>query len=203
MKIVVFDSDDFASTADRNCIEQLLFLKQKFPNFKITLFAIPHWQDKDQTNFFQAIIDLHGDWIQLGIHGWDHHSNFECSQWDYQTAKKYITKAYKTGVYQPLFKAPGWQISRDTYGVLKELGFICADHKESAYTEPGVPNSERRPKHLKVYEIDHPWMVHTHTWNCVGNGIPEMIETWEKNGYPWNQETEFLFITDLFKEKAP
>lgn len=197
MNTVVFDSDDFASTSDRNCIEELLHIKKKFPRFKATLFAIPYWQGKDQSNFFHAVLSLHKEWIQLGIHGWDHHDNFECSKWDHETAQKYIKKAWDMGCFEKLFKAPGWQISRDTYSVLKNAGFICADHKESVYTEPGVLNKDRRPKSLKVYEIDHPFMVHTHTWNCVGNGIPEMIEKWEKEGYPWNQETEFKFITEV------
>lgn len=196
MKDVIFDLDDFAGSPDRNCIEELLYLKQRFPKLKVTLFAIPFYNNKDQSRFFDAILEEHGEWIQLGIHGWTHSSNFECMEWDYETAKKLITKAYAMGVYKELFKAPGWQISRDTYGVLKELGFICADHKESVYTEPGIPNKDRRPKHLKVYEIDHQWMLHGHTWNCVGNGIQELIDGWKKTGYPFDEDTNWHFITE-------
>ena len=194
--LLVFDLDDFAEDEDRNCLDALIFLKDKFPNLKVTLFAIPFYKDRSQENFFNDVIAKY-DWIELGIHGWNHHSNFECSQWDYQTAKYLITKAYKMGCFKKLFKAPGWQISRDTYGALKELDFICADHKVSAYTEPNVPNSERRPKGLKIYEIDHPLMLHGHTWDCVDNGIYELIDKWEKDGYPFNQETEFKFITEV------
>lgn len=202
MTDVIFDLDDFAGAPDRNCIEDLLSIKTKFPKFKATLFAIPFYQDKYQSRFFEAILEHHGDWIQLGIHGWTHDSNFECKDWDYQTAKKLISKAYSMGVFQKLFKAPGWQISRATYSVLKELDFICADHKVSAYTEPGVPNSERRPKHLKVYEIDHPWMVHGHTWNCVGNGIQELLEGWRAGGFPFDEQTEWHFITDVMGQNV-
>ncbi len=200
MKDVIFDLDDFAMGPDRNCTEALLKLKEKWPKLKVTLFAIPYYENQRQEEFFNNFVAQYSDWIELGIHGWTHHSNFECSKWDYREAKQKIKRAYEYGCFQPLFKAPGWQISRDTYGALKEVGFICADHKVSAYTEPGVPNKERRPKHLKVYEIDHPWMIHGHTWNCVGNGIYELVERWDREGYPWDDSTNFHFVTDLFKE---
>jgi peptidoglycan/xylan/chitin deacetylase (PgdA/CDA1 family) len=194
---VVFDLDDFAEEPDRNCLDLLKKIKAKFPNLKVTLFSIPYYNNKDQTPFFHKVVAENRDWIQLGIHGWTHHSNFECQEWEFVTAYKLIKKAWEYGCFEKLFKAPGWQISRDTYTVLKNAGFICADHKESVYTEPGVPNKDRRPKHLRVYEIDHPWMVHGHTWNCVGNGLPELYEKWEKDGYPWDEHTQFHFITEM------
>lgn len=197
MNDVIFDLDDFAEQSERNCIDQLLFLKKKFPNLKVTLFAIPHYAGKDQQNYFSKIKDMYGDWIQLGIHGWDHHDNFECSKWNYTTAIEHILEAKAWGCFEPLFKAPGWQISRETYKACKDLGLIVADHKFSAYTEPGVPNSTRRPVGLKVYEIDHPWMVHGHTWNCVGNGIEELITKWEVEGYPFDQKTHFHWIEEV------
>lgn len=194
---VVFDLDDFAEQPERNCLNELIKLKEKWPNLKVTLFAIPYYGNQDQSDFFHSVRLNYGDWIQLGIHGWDHHSNFECSQWDYKEANDKIYKAWKMGCFNKVFKAPGWQISRDTYSVCKNAGFIVADHKESVYTEPGIPNKDRRPKSLRVYEIDHPWMVHGHTWNCVGNGIYELVEKWEKEGYPWDENTEFHFITEM------
>jgi hypothetical protein len=198
MPHVIFDLDDFALPAERNCLPELLKLKEKFPNLKVTLFAIPFYEDKTQNLFFNRVVDKYGDWIELGVHGYYHDSNFECKEWGYDEALKKIEKAYNFGCFRKLFKAPGWQISRDTYSACKKLDFIVADHKESVYTEPGVPNSERRPKYLSVYEIDHPWMVHGHTWNCVGNGIYELVERWEKEGYPWDENTQFKFITELF-----
>lgn len=189
--------DDFAGTDDRNCLPELLFLKEKFPNLKVTLFAIPFYENKGQDGFLNQVKEKYGDWIQLGVHGWTHHSNFECKEWTYEDAERCLIQSEQMDCFELLFKAPGWQISRDTYMVCKNRGYIVADHKESVYTEPGVPNKERRPKHLKVYEIDHPWMVHGHTWNCVGNGISELIEKWKVYGYPWDENSQFHFITEL------
>ncbi len=200
MENVIFDSDDFAMQPDRNCMRELLHIKEKFPNFKTTLFAVPAYEGFNQSQFFRMIIEKYGDWIQLAMHGFCHSSNFECSKWDYNTAKTTIRQFSDMFSVQG-FKAPGWQISRETYKACLDLDFWVADHKESAYTEPGVPNSERRPEGLKVYEIDHPWMLHTHTWNCVGNGLPEMIEKWEKDGYPFDKSTKFHFIDDWIKDE--
>jgi predicted deacetylase len=197
MDHVIFDLDDFAQQPDRNCLDALIPLKEKFPNLKVTLFAIPFYENKDQSDFFHQVIKDHGDWIELGIHGWDHRSNFECMEWTYKEANQKITDAWNMGCFTKVFKAPGWQISRDTYSVCKNAGFVVADHKESVYTEPGVLNKDRRPKHLRVYEIDHPWMVHGHTWNCVGNGIYELVEKWEKEGYPWDENTQFHSILEI------
>lgn len=196
MNHVIFDLDDFAQEEERNCLDALELLKMKFPNLKVTLFAIPYYNDHDQSLFFHEVLKKRSDWIELGIHGWKHDSNFECSHWDYKTAQEYIKRALDMGCFVKLFKAPGWQISRDTYSVLKNEGLICADHKYSAYTEPGIPNKDRRPNGLRIYEIDHPLMVHGHTWNCVGNGIYDLMNYWQKNGYPWDEKTEFHFITE-------
>lgn len=196
---VIFDLDDFAEQPERNCMKELLFLKEKFPDFKVTLFAIPFYDDKNQSTYFNGIKDKYGEWIQLAVHGWNHSSNFEFKETDYMQAQFLIDDAYKMGCFVKGFKAPGWQISRSTYFALRKLGFWVADHKVSAYTEPGVPNKLRRPRGLKVYEIDHPWMIHGHTWNCVGNGIQELIERWEKEGYPFDQRSKFHFIDDYLR----
>jgi len=197
MDNVILDFDDFAFQPERNCLKELLWLKNKWPNLKVTLFAIPYYENKSQELFFTEVVSKHRDWIQLGVHGLTHHSNFECMKWSWKEAQAALEKAEKMCVFEKLFKAPGWQISRDTYVVLKNKDYICADHTHSAYTENGVPNSERRPKHLKVYEVGHPWMVHGHTWNCEGNVLPELIEKWEKEGYPWNEDSKFHWIADV------
>lgn len=199
MKDVIFDSDDFAMQPERDCMRELLHIKEKFPNFKVTLFSIPFYGGYDQGEFFKYINDSH-DWIQLAMHGWRHDSNFECKNWSYNQARIHMEHLKTKSWYVNGFKAPGWQISRDTYKACFDAGVWVADHKQSVYTEPGVPNNERRPEGLKVYEIDHPWMVHTHTWNCVGNGLPEMIEKWEKEGYPFDQKTNFHFIDEVIND---
>lgn len=199
MKDVIFDSDDFAMQPERNCMRELLFLKNKFPKFKITLFSIPRYGNYQQDQFFKYVNTTY-NWIELAMHGWRHDSNFECVEWSYNQARIHMQYLNTHKYFINGFKAPGWQISRDTYKACLDNGIWVADHKISAYTEPGVSNSERRPEGLKVYEIDHPWMVHTHTWNCVNNGLPEMIDKWEKEGYPFDKDTDFHFINEVIND---
>lgn len=199
---VVFDLDDFAMYPENSaeCIYHLKRQKEKFPKLKVTLFAIPQYRGVDNTTFFSDVLEAYGDWIQLAIHGWHHETPFECKEWTYKEAKKKIDTAYKSGVFVKVFKAPGWQISRDTYKALDEMGFIVADNLFSAYTEPGVLNSERRPKTLKAYTVEHPWMCHGHTWDIttdlVGhrNGIRQIIE---EHGVPWDENSNFHFIEEV------
>jgi hypothetical protein len=196
---VVMDLDDLAQNPGNNCINFLMDLKIKYPKFKVTLFAIPYYQDKDNSQFFHMIKNAFGDWIDLAIHGWNHATPTECQHWTYDEAKDKIIRAYAMGCFSKVFKAPGWQISRDTYKVLDELGFIVADHTVSAYTEPGVLNSERRPASLKAYTVEHPWIIHGHTWNLnnsdptANNGIEQLIEM----GLPFDEKSNFHFIKDL------
>ncbi len=196
MKNVIFDLDDFAEPEERNCLDALISLKEKFPNLKVTLFSIPFYNKNSQRDFLVDVSNKY-PWIELAVHGWEHDSNFECATWDLRTAIKNINRAIHYGCFVKGFKAPGWQISRDTYQACKNLGVWVADHKVSAYTEPGILNKERRPLGLPIYEIDHEWMLHGHTWNCVGNGIYELVEKWEEEGYPFNKDTKFHFVSEI------
>lgn len=190
MTDVVFDLDDLAM-GDRDCILDLLTIKEMYPKFVCTLFAIPFYKNQDQSSFLQGIINDF-PWIEIAIHGWKHDTNFESSKWTKQQAINYIQQARKMGCFVDGFKAPGWQISRGTYEACKHLDIWVADHKISIYTED-IPNEFRRPRGLKFYEIDHPWMVHGHTWECENNGIKTLIE----RGFDWDQNTNFHFISEI------
>ena len=64
------------------------------------------------------------------------------------------------------FKAPGWQISNDIYEWLHDNDYWVADQEN---------NDDRRPSELKVYKVGEN-SIHTHTWDCVGNGVYELSE---------------------------
>jgi hypothetical protein len=196
---VVLDLDDFAQEPGNNCLADLMDLKIKYPKLKVTLFAIPYYQGKDNSPFFHMVKEKFGDWIEMAIHGWKHEP-VECKEWNHHTAYRLAKKSYDMGCFVKGFKAPGWQISRETYQALHELGFWIADHNTSEYTEKGVPNSERRPKDMKVYSVDHPWIVHGHTWDVNNldppyrNGIRQIVE---EHGVPWNKDSNFHFISEV------
>jgi len=201
----VFDLDDLYAQWDRNALSELFWLKTKYPKLKVTLFTVPDHPDTplDEMRRFIELLNPHGDWIQLACHGLRHETPMECSKWTEKEMNHCLDVWEDISmkfVCDKGFKAPGWQISRDCYKVLKERDYWVADHTTSAYTENGVPNKERRPEGMKVYDVDHPWIFHGHTWDLPNedpayqNGIRQMFQV---HKLPWDQETTFHFIGEV------
>jgi len=206
MKTVVCDIDDFCSEYKKNGLNILFYWKAKFPNFKVNLFTIPQ---KTSVNFLKLIIP-HLDWINLCIHGFAHENNFEVQYWNEELTNKYLDYAEAFAIYSKVFKSPGWQITYPqpynenpdlskpvnsnpqlVYNILKERGYtVCDQHY----------NVDKRPGGLKVYCTCNPLMVHGHTWN-MEQGEPNGLEQIENAGVPWDNETEFKFITELTEEQ--
>lgn len=174
MDYLVFDSDDFGvdhvisdMCQSHDCRDVLMELKKINPNFKATLFTIPMEITLEMMNWAEN----NRDWIELAYHGFSHHSNYECEKMpeeDFDLLFNMCT-SLMPGIKQLFvkgFKAPGWQISDGAYAWLKKKGFWVADQDN---------NDERRPKELKVYKVGEN-SVHTHTWNCVGNGVYELFD---------------------------
>lgn len=202
MKDVVLDLDDFAENPgnSREALELLIKEKKKFPKLKVTLFAIPFYQDKDNSPYFKEVLKEHGDWIEMAVHGWHHETPTECINWTYDEAKEKIQKALDMGCFVKGFKAPGWQISRETYRAVRDLGLWISDHTISAYTEKGVLNVDRRPADIKLYSVEHPWIIHGHTWDLTNpdpryrNGIRQILE---EHDQMWDENTNFHFISEV------
>lgn len=187
--MIVWDADDLGRDLDisdmcksHDCRDVLVKFKEANPAFKATLFAIPSSMDEELLRWCD-----NRDWIELAVHGFTHHSNYECEKMTYEEFDSYIKaidkqlKSYVRG-----FKAPGWQISDDIYRWLKDHGWWVADQ---AY------NDERRPKDLPVYKVGDNSMHH-HTWNCVGNGVYEQFD------YIMDRikdETDFKFVSEAVK----
>lgn len=160
------------------------------PNFKATLFAIPAEMTIEQLDWF----DANKAWVELAAHGWKHSDNWEASKWTYEEAALYLGRVEDIGVFVKGFKAPGWQISDDTYTWLRDNGWWVADQ---GY------NDSRRPKYLRAYvNYDGVFKVdgapteawHGHTWNCVGNGIEETYD--HVKGLVQNTES-FEFVSEI------
>jgi len=185
MPNVILDVDDFAENPGNStdCLEALIEQKQKFFNFKVTLFGIPWYMGKDNSPFFLRLLEQYGDWIQIGLHGWKHTQN-ECAVWTIPEAVKKIDRAYKMGCFVPIFRAPNFIINKETICALEYCGFALADH---SVINP-IPQTK-----VKSYIIPRLGAVHTHSWEAH-NGILKTIE----EGL-WDQETKFYFIHDLVK----
>lgn len=192
MQKVIFDLDDFACD-DKNCLLELIELRDILPHLKVTLFTIPKKIDPDLLEIVKTF-----DWIELAVHGFNHESNYEFSKLTKEEAKALILKGFDERYFVKGFKAPGWQISEGTMEALKELGFWVAVQWGDGRLL-GDPNGPYQPAvidGLPYYAFrEHPGSIHGHTWECCGNGIkalwPELIKL--------PPETEFQFISELFK----
>lgn len=168
---MIFDSDDFGAShvisdqcQSHDCRDVLDSLHIANPRFKATLFAIPGEMTQELLNWCEA----NRSWVELALHGFYHTSNYECEKMTYQQFDDYVTdfSDMLNRYYVKGFKAPGWQISNDIYEWLHDHDYWVADQPY---------NKNRRPEGLKVYEVG-PKSVHTHTWNCVGNGVYELYD---------------------------
>lgn len=184
---MIFDADDFGANhvisdqcQSHDCRDILDKLHYANPNFKATMFTIPGELTKELADWCKT----NSSWIELGLHGFFHRDNWECSKMTYEEFNNLINK------FQPMidtyfvkgFKAPGWQISDDIYKWLLDNGWWVADQSY---------NNVRRPKELHAYVNHNGNFIaydgqdaevngqHFHTWNCVGNGVYEMYDDLE------------------------
>lgn len=166
---LVFDSDDFGANhiisdmcQSHDCRDQLDKFHYANPNLKATLFAIPGYMTPEIAEWCRA----NSGWIELAVHGIFHSSNYECENMTYEefdTAINNLQPMIDT-YFVKGFKAPGWQISDDIYRWLQEHGWWVADQDY---------NNDRRPEGLPAYIIGDN-SLHTHTWDCCGNGVYEL-----------------------------
>lgn len=188
--MIIFDSDDFGCNHEisdmcqsHDCRDALLEFRKVNPAFKATLFTIPGEMTPELLNWAKE----NNDWIELAQHGFYHTSNYECEKMTWREfdlamwRSSDVTKDFARG-----FKAPGWQISDAALGWLKDHDYWVADQ---AY------NDERRPEGLPVYKIGE-GSIHTHTWNCVGNGVYELFDQIVEQ---IKDETDFRFVSEVVK----
>jgi hypothetical protein len=215
-KIAIVESDDTEDRYDRNGLNFLFYWKSKYPKFKISLFTIPGRTSKPMLD----LLFVHRAWIEILVHGYTHSSNFECYGWDYDKTKELMEPVIKSRNdylmsphYKKIFKAPGWTITPDLcgypanendlimkdksgiYKALNDMDFIVCDRHY---------NKERRIEGAKYICIDdQPDVIHMHTWDMIGtdkNGRNGYRQVEEEHGVPWNQETEFKFMSEAWKE---
>lgn len=199
--MIVFDSDDFGANhviseqcQAHDCRDILDKLHYANNNFKVTLFAIPGEMTAELAVWCKA----NNGWVELAVHGFFHSDNWECEKMTYDEFDK------KMQFFKPMldeyfvkgFKAPGWQISQDVLEWLHDRNWWVADQSY---------NDSRRPKSLPAYVNNSGTFyvqdkdlkftgIHTHTWNCVGNGVYELYDQLVEQ---MGDETEFRFISEV------
>ncbi len=173
--MVTVDFDDFHETNHK--LHRLLELKRLNPLFRCTVFAVP---GLGSTHFWSGI----PRWIELAVHGWLHPDAYECANWDRQRTEELLDDEIVRRFFVNGFKAPGWQISDDTYAVLLERGWWVADqHLED----------RRRPATLRTYlhEDGDNWHGHIQDWGS--NGLEEQ---WPQLVERIRGEREFRFASE-------
>lgn len=201
--MTVFDSDDFGANhvisdqcQSHDCRDVLDKLHYANGNFKATLFAIPAEMTYELAEWCKA----NSGWIELAVHGVFHSSNYECEKMTYEEFDEHMKNLNPMidTYFVRGFKAPGWQISDGIYRWLKDNDWWVADQ---------MYNTDRRPAEIPAYINDNgqfiAWNegvykeingIHTHTWNCVGNGVYELFDEIEAK---IKDESEFKFVSEV------
>lgn len=171
---MIVDLDDFHETNHR--LDLLHALKQANPRFRATLFAVPALCNPRFLETLPA-------WLELAVHGYLHPDPYECSDWTYERTVQAITD--RPPWFVKGFKAPGWQISDDTYQALLDHNWWVADqHLED----------RRRPEGLRTYFYEDGgdrW--HGHIQNSCGNGLEE---TWDELLARVTAATHFEWVSE-------
>jgi len=178
---IIFDLDDFCESNHR--LDLIFKLKEKNPELKINLFTII---GKCSIGWLNKIRQY--NWIQLIPHGLYHNTSYEFSNYTYTQAIQYLQNIEPLGLIKG-FKAPGWQISDETYIALLEKGYWIADQSYNNY---------RRPKALKCYLLDSkPFIrIHGHIQNVCGNGLEEKYDFYK------SLHGQFKFIDEIIPLKG-
>lgn len=134
----IIDFDDFCE--DNHRLPLLDQLKEKLPDFRATLFTIP---GRCSSRWLREIQESR-PWFDLVPHGWMHPHSRECQDWTFARMTGYLQAIKDMGLTRG-WKAPGWQISNDSYDVLLREGYWLADQPY---------NRARRPNGLRYYELD-------------------------------------------------
>lgn len=164
MKTAILDFDDLCDTNDP--YDALVKLHDRDPGFKVTLFAIP---TRCSPELLAKYADI-SDWCQLAVHGW-RHARHECLGWTSEETQEKLAKslAIYPGFVR-LFKAPCWEIDKETYAGCKQAGFAVADHIRNIEILPhGQPHY--------IYNLrlrdDHYTRLHGHIQAWADTGLTE------------------------------
>lgn len=225
-KFAIVEADDFMDQWDRNGLNFLFYWKAKYPKFKISLFTVPNRTTPEMID----LVMKHSDWIELLIHGWNHESNFECFGWSEEKTKIYIDRVrnikYFEGIsqypaYRSFFKGPGWSITPGGPNDKGGSGYPAGEH-DPTFEDPQAVYKGLRARGIVLFDRHYnrearledsnknvvcvdcqPDLIHFHTWNVPSGDINQRngFQDIEENfGVPWNQDTEFKFVSEAWDE---
>lgn len=183
---IVFDVDDHCD--EWNCLPEVLRLREKYPNFKCTLFTIPN---KISRRLLEETA-RYKDWIEICPHGINHHPNEEMKVVNQKQLYEYLTTKIDESIYTKGFRPPGWHIHDDCVKALNDAGYWCAPHMNDR-------QRYGRMCHHGYYACGdrYPYW-HAHSHNVCGNGIQNDIEKLLKM---WPKEQRFAWVSESILRK--
>lgn len=182
MPPIVFDLDDLSKQWDP--YDELIEMKRKYPNLKVTIFAIPGGLTTEMLAKYAAL-----DWVELAVHGY-HHSSVEAAVWSADEAKWRMEEILEWWPGVRGFKAPGWTMSKEAYRYFDDNGWWLADHAD--HSERWEDSTAPR----YVYnDRDDVKPIHGHTWDCCGNGPSD----WDEMFKDVQPSDEFAFVSEVVR----
>lgn len=120
-------------TTDDLCLSNLHYftfwdkIKQKRPDLKVIAFTIANYRHREnvaESKDFNHWFQTHKDWVEIGVHGYDHEYPPEGERDDFE---ELVVRS--VGILKPflpekyLYRAPGFQTTCKTEPIIKKLGF--------------------------------------------------------------------------------
>ena len=202
---VCLDLDDWSVVNNR--MDLLLKIKERYPGFKVSVFAVPvdepmNWGPYTMRRYALKKIKQNLDWIQIIPHGLLHNSSSEMQKVKYRKFKEELLPHIrglfeKDGLpYEKGFKAPHWRWNRHIVRALNEEGWWGA-------VDPRQPAMLTTNKFYQYsYAINHPFplegivKLHGHVY-----GTRNDLELCLNNLFRIPQDAEWHFVTDFLEEK--
>ena len=183
VKPVVFNLDDFCEEIMKPRFWKLIFrLKDRYPNFKVTMFTIP--------------LRCSEEWLAMvQTYPWSDHRDRH--EW---MGKTDIDLPFQPYFYKG-FKAPWWRMSQETADAFNREGYLlstCRGYHD--VTGPRVYRFNEGHPHIPMvwYERDDYYTVHSHVqpMKKSKDGLPDgTIHSRLMKAFPKN--TPFLFISEV------
>jgi hypothetical protein len=203
---VALDLHDW--TPINNRFDLLLQLKEHFPNFKVSLFAIPLDKKLDYGPYLirQSLLEeakKHLDWIQLIPHGLKHESSREMYGMLHEEFKHQILPDIKDAFwrddlpYEKGFCAPHWRWSKGVVDALNEAGWWGAVLREEKEL---IPKRFYRYTHL----LNEPfWESKEEVLKLHGHvyGTKNDIGLCMQNLLKLPRDTEWCYVTDFLEDR--
>jgi len=207
----ILDFDDLAFGSPG--LEEVMKLKEHYPNLKVTFFTIPvpecilkrEVTPAKYKEWAKVLKDM--DWIEICPHGFTHQeseflldkSGKKIKLLDYETAKLYIQAAEKTfneiGLpFKKIWKSPYWETSPEAYKAIMNMNYEIA-------CDPNQPHPDGA--YLYDWSIDKRIPLrpvvrgHGHLYGNNENNIQKCME----NLLDIPTGSEFKFVSEAIKER--